>query len=107
MGQRRARTRHLSLPGGSAQLPRELDDLTERGGAERLALGQQPAARVDGLSRAHAATAVAEPASAASARADAELLDREQLAPAIRVLDFEYVDVLRPDPGLRIGGVRR
>src|SRR5271154_3944828 len=42
-----ARALDLADPGLAAQLVHELDDLSEGRGAERLALRQQPAARID------------------------------------------------------------
>src|SRR5262245_59497317 len=99
MAQRRARVLHLPLVRCAAELPRELDDLAERGSAERLSLGEQATARIHRqASRALAFAALHERA-AFAARAETELLDREDLAPAIGVLELDDVEIARPEPG--------
>jgi 4-amino-4-deoxy-L-arabinose transferase-like glycosyltransferase len=77
VGERDLGAGDLARSGASPQLPHQLDDLPERRRAERLALGEEPATRVDRLSRRHGAAAVADPATAPAAGAEAELLDRE------------------------------
>ena len=88
-------------PGFSAQLVYQLDDLSERRRAERLALREQPAARVD---RSACRRAWSRPMRAASACspgcAQAELLVGEQLAGGVGVLALHDVDVGRADARL-------
>src|SRR5581483_9488277 len=94
-----------------AELPGALDDLRERRGAERLALGEEAAARVDRGPRPGRAAAVADPAAAAVLRAEAELLRRQDLAGGVRVLELDDVHVLGPEarvrPGVARGRLRR
>ena len=90
-------------PRAAAQLPGELDDLAERRRAERLALGEEAAARVHRQARSHRAAAVADPAAAAATRAEAELLRRQDLARGVGVLHLGEVDV----GGAQAGGLVR
>ena len=65
----------LPRTGFAAQLAHQLDDLTERGGAERLALRQQSTARVHRPRAAERDRAVGEETCLLARRAQAELVD--------------------------------
>ena len=98
----------LARPGLAPQLVHELDDLAERRRAERLALRQQPAARVDRAGRRRASVAPSASSFGLLARrAEAELLVREQLAGGVGVLALDHVDVVGPDAGFLVGVVGR
>src|SRR5690606_31632138 len=47
MGQSEPGVLDLPIPGAAGELPERLDDLCGTAGADRVALGQQPATRVD------------------------------------------------------------
>src|SRR5579885_2829875 len=89
-----ARAVDLACIGTPAELPGELDDLSEGGGAQRLPFREEPPARIDGKPRAHRAAPAAHPLPAATPRAEAQLLHGEDLAARVRVLDLGHVDVL-------------
>ena len=99
-GVREADARALDLAGAgvAAELVHELDDLTERRRAERLALRQQAAARVDRAARRRARSSPSASSSRLLARrAQAELLVREQLAGRVGVLALDDVEVVGAD----------
>ena len=82
--------------GGAAQLPRELDHLAERRCAERLALREQPAARVDRQRRATSSPPPSRTQAPPPRRGHRpELLDGEDLARRIGVLHLGDVEVRR------------
>src|SRR5262249_28736874 len=85
VGESDARVRHLTGAARTAELPHDLDRLADGGRAERLALREQTAARVDREAARHLAAAVAHPAPAAAARADPELFGGKDLPRRIRV----------------------
>src|SRR2546421_12512289 len=87
---RGARTTGTALPGGdlacarlTAKLVHELDHLTERGRAQRLALREQPAARV------HRYRRLRQELGLLAGRAQQQLLVREQLSGRIGVLALD------------------
>ena len=94
---------HLALVRLAAQLPRELGALGEAGGAERVALGDQPARgvhdplpAVGGVLGVHELVAVA-------LLGEAERLVGDQLVGGEAVVQLDDVDVLRGDLGLLVG----
>ena len=102
MGEADARAVDLAGAGVAAELVHELDDLAERRRAERLALRQQPAARVHRSRAAERDVAVGEEARLLARRAQAELLVGEQLAGGVGVLALDDVEVVGPDAGFLV-----
>ncbi len=92
----------LAGPGRAAQLAGQLDHLPQRRRAERLALRQQAAARVDGQPAAEPGVTVVDEAALLAGLAEAELLVGEQLSGRVGVLALDDVEVAGADPGRRV-----
>ena len=89
-----ARAGHLAVTRVAAQLMDELDDLPERGRAERFALRQEATARVHRPGAAERDDTVGEQPGLLARLAQAELVVREQLPGRVGVLALDDVDVV-------------
>src|SRR3954464_4175112 len=99
---------HWALPavGLAARLPRGLGTLGEAGGAERVALGDQAARRVDDPAAAIRRVAVVDEPRRVALVAEAERLVDEQLVRAEAVVQLDDSEVLRAEPGLLVDRAR-
>ncbi len=87
-------------PASPAQLAHDLDHLRRAGCAHRMALGEQPARRIDRNPPADAGRAAVEQRGALAARAEPERLVVDQLGDRERVVHFGDVDILRAETRL-------
>ena len=102
VGQPDPRAGNLARSGVAAQLMHQLDDLSERRRAQRLALREQAAAGVHREGAAQQGRAVGEQLRLVARFAEAELLIREELAGGVGVLALDHVDVAGPDARLLV-----
>ena len=106
LGERDAGAGDLAVAGLAAQLPRGLAHLRDAGGADRVALAQQAAARVDGQVAVQAGAARVEQLRAAAGRREAELLVDDQLGGRAGVVDLGAVEVVGAEARLLVGRPR-
>src|SRR2546425_4821850 len=104
-----AATRALDLPRTrlTAQLRDDLADLRRAGGADRMALGLQPARRVHGDLAAQAGPALLGGEAARARLEEAEPFGGDDLRDRETVVQLDDVDVVRPDPRLPVCCRRR
>ena len=87
----------------SAQLPCQFDDLTQSGCAQRFAFRKESSAGVDGQAPIPLAVAIANEGGDLVGGAEAQLLDRENLATRVGVLHFGQIEVGGAESRLREG----
>src|SRR5690606_34641872 len=97
------RTFDLAWPGLAAQLGHEFMDLPEAGGPDRMALGFQPARRVDRNAAADLRLAPLAQGPALAELAEPQVLDLDDLAHGGRIVDFGDRHVLRSHASALIG----
>ena len=85
----------LTLVGGAAQLPGELGALRQPGGAQRMALGDQAARRVDHPAAAVGGVAVVDQLGRLALTAQAERLVQQQLVGREAVVQLDDLEVRR------------
>ena len=88
-----ARAVDLARAGAALQLPHDLDHLRDAGGAERMALGEQAAARVDRHAAAEPRGAGAQQRHRLAVRRQAQRLVVQQLGDREGVVQLDHVDV--------------
>ena len=93
----------LPLPSLTPQLPCELGDLGETGGAHGMSAGGQPPARIHDMSSAQVGHPAGQQRTRVSVLAQTELLVVEELAGRHRVMDLEHVDVGGTGTALLVG----
>ena len=98
VGDADAGIRNLTVLDLAAQLPGELDDLGDTGGADRVTLGEQASADVDRDDLVEQCPTLL---------GETERLRGEHLADRERIMDLGHVDVRRRDPGGLIGSLPR
>src|SRR5690606_1479799 len=89
---------HLAGARLAAQLGHELMDLPQARGADRMALGLQPARGIDRNAPADGRLPALAERSAFAEAAETEVLDLDDLAHGGGVVDLGDRDVLRPHP---------
>ena len=100
----------LAVTAFVAELTDQVDHLTEGGGTEGFALGQEPAAGVDGQPAAELVVTGVEEVSRTTRWAEAELLAGLQLPGRVGVLTLDHMEVVWPQAGFlvcRVGGQGR
>ena len=100
---RRVRPSTWRGPAVAAQLAGQLDHLTERRRAERLALREQAPRRVDREPTAERRRALVDETALLAGCAEPELLVAEQLAGRVGVLALDDVEVAGPDARCGVG----
>ena len=85
----------LTLVGGAAQLPGQLGALGQPGGAERMALGDQPARRVDHPAAAVGGVAVVDQLGRLTLAAQPQRLVEQQFVGREAVVQLDDLEVLR------------
>src|SRR5271166_4880825 len=89
---------HLACAGRTPQLSHQLDDLTERGRAERFAFREKATRRVDRPFPSDPRAPVCQDRPLLARRAETELGPGDQLARRVGVLALDDVDVVGTEP---------
>src|SRR5438094_10660747 len=90
----------------AAELAHDLGDHPETGGAERVALGEEPAVGVDRQPPAELGDTVGDQAAALAGLAEAERLVLEDLRDRKTVMELDHVEVAGPEPSAFVGLAR-
>ena len=100
-------TRHLPIAGAALQLVHDLVNLPQTGGADRLAVGDQPAIGVDRQPATDFRGTLRNPLLLLAIRAEPVLGHVNQLGSGVRVLQLRDLDVFGTDARHFIGGLGR
>ena len=106
MGQPDAGALHLPAAGLAPQMGGDLVDVGDAGGAQRVALGEQPAGDVHRNAPAQGHVAVVDQPAGAAVPAQAEVLVVQDLCGGEAVVQFHQVHVVRTEAGHLVGGGR-
>src|SRR5262245_53469522 len=107
VGQPDAGAVHLARAGVLAQLGDDLGDLGGAGGADGMALGLEPAGRIDRHLAAETRPALLRRDAARTRLEEAEPLGGYDLGDGEAVVQLDHVDVLRTETGLAVRARRR
>ena len=103
MGEADLRAFDLSRACLAAEVPDDLDDVGDAGGAERVALGEQAAAGVDRDLAADLGRAFVDQLAGLALAAEAEVLVVQELGGGEAVVQLDLAEVLGADAGLLVG----
>src|SRR5579871_4033626 len=107
VGEAEPRALDLAGAGFAAQVRGDLVDVGDAGGAQRVALGEQAAGYVHGDAPAERRVAGVDQLAGFALGAKAEVLVVHDLSGRKAIVQLDQVDVLRPDAGHLVGGLRR